>query len=178
MFLKKIAIVGPESTGKSALAQSLAAHYKTEWVPEVAREFLEKLNRKYNAADIEEIARLQLEMEDVKARSANEILFCDTTLLVIKIWMENAFGKCPDWILTSIKSRKYDLFLLMDIDLEWQPDPLREHPDKRQFFKDWYYRELVEIGANWDWVNGLGEDRLTNATRILNGRLLVNPAKD
>lgn len=173
--LIKIAIVGPESTGKSALAQSLATHFKTDWVHEVARDFLEKLNRSYTALDIEEIARLQLEMEDEKASSANGILFCDTTLLVIKIWMENAFKKSPDWILNSIQSRKYDFYLLTDIDLEWLPDPLREHPHKRQFFKDWYETELVAMNTNWGLVQGFGEARTVNALSILEKRLKIKP---
>lgn len=176
MALIKIAIVGPESTGKSALAQLLAAHYKTRWVPEVARDFLQNLNRNYTAKDVEQIARLQLEKEEEISKSATGILFCDTTLLVIKIWMENAYGKCPKWILTSIQSRKYDFYLLTDIDLEWQPDPLREHPHKRQFFKDWYQRELVGMNSRWDWVQGFGECRTANALSILEKQLKIKPA--
>ncbi|HRH35688.1 MAG TPA: ATP-binding protein, partial [Catalimonadaceae bacterium] len=76
----KIAIVGPESTGKSELAKDLAAHFETTWVPEVARTFLHTLNRPYNREDVERIARLQVEEEEKKEKEANEILFCDTTL--------------------------------------------------------------------------------------------------
>jgi len=159
----KIAIVGPESTGKSELAKDLAAHFETTWVPEVARTFLHTLNRPYNREDVERIARLQVEEEEKKEKEANEILFCDTTLLVVKIWMENAFGSCPDWILESVEIRKYDLYLLPDIDLPWQPDPLREHPNQREFFLNWYVRELNRMKVNWKLISGNGIFRLKAA---------------
>lgn len=167
MSLKKIAIVGPESTGKSELAQALAGHYKTSWVPEVARDYLEHLNLSYHAMDVEQIARLQLETEDKIATETTGYLFCDTNLVVIKIWMLNAFGHCPDWILDSIKSRQYDIYLLTDIDLPWQPDPLREHPNERQFFMDWYRKELDDLGVRYHIISGIGIQRVEMAMDLL-----------
>lgn len=161
--MKKIAIVGPESTGKSALAQALAEYYQTDWVPEVARTYLENLGRGYSAIDVEEIAHLQLTAEEKMEKNVSGILFFDTTLLVIKIWMMNAYGQCPDWIVKSVESRHYDLYLLCDIDLPWKPDPLREHPNHREFFRNWYERELNLMNANYKWVSGIGEIRLENA---------------
>jgi nicotinamide riboside kinase len=122
--------------------------------------FCTALNRPYNREDVERIARLQVEEEEKKEKEANEILFCDTTLLVVKIWMENAFGSCPDWILESVEIRKYDLYLLPDIDLPWQPDPLREHPNQREFFLNWYVRELNRMKVNWKLISGNGIFRL------------------
>jgi len=161
--IKKIAIIGPESTGKSALAKALAKKYTTIWVPEIAREYLKNLKRPYSQSDVENIARLQIVEEDRMLTFANNVLFCDTNLIVIKIWMENAYGFCPDWILESIQTRHYDFYLLPDIDLEWQPDPLREHPDKRIFFKNWYIKELTHIQANYSIISGKGRSRLEAA---------------
>ena len=167
MRVKKIAIVGPESTGKSALAQALAEKYKTVWVPEIARSYLENLNRPYNQTDVEIIARLQIEEEDRMMAAANQFLFCDTTLLVIKVWMENAYGSCPKWILESFKTRYYDLFLLPDIDLEWQPDPLREHPNAREYFKKLYIKELIDLQANYKIISGNGLARTLNGVKAV-----------
>lgn len=163
----KVAIVGPESTGKSELAKQLADHYKTEWVQEMARPYLEKQSRPYQMQDVEKIARLQLEEEDRQVKSAGSILICDTTLLVIKIWMQNSFNDCPGWIIDSVQSRPYDIFLLTDIDLTWEPDPLREHPNQRQFFKDWYIEELNQLGANWRLISGIGFARFQNAIQAI-----------
>ena len=161
--VKKIAVVGPESTGKSVLCQQLAAYFGTAWVPEAARGYLQNLNRPYTAADVEAIARLQLEAEDEKMASAHRFLFCDTTLHVIKVWMENAFGFCPEWIDISLKTRHYDLLLLTNTDLPWEPDPLREHPNQRGFFMDWYTRLLTGSGRPFVTVSGVGEARFQSA---------------
>lgn len=162
-MIRKVAVVGPESTGKSTLCQQLAHHFDTAFVPEVARKYLGNLGRPYTRTDVETIARLQLEEEDIKCREARAVLFCDTTLLVIKIWMIHAYGSCPDWILNSLQTRHYDLHLLTDIDLPWTPDPLREHPEKREFFRNWYKKELVSGKVAWSWVRGDSGERLQSA---------------
>ena len=127
----KIAIVGPECTGKSELAETLALHYNTAWVPEYARHYIDNLVRPYNESDLVVIAHGQMRLEDEYARDSNRILFCDTTLLVIRIWSEFKFGDCDPSILDELGKRKYDLHLLTYVDIPWQDDPQREHPDKR-----------------------------------------------
>ena len=109
---RRIAIVGSESTGKSELSEALAEHYNTVWVPEYAREYLEKINRAYVFEDLKIIADGQMHLEDAYEKKTNNILFCDTNLTVIKIWSEFKFGKIDDWIINEIKKRKYDLHLL------------------------------------------------------------------
>jgi len=127
---KRIAITGPESTGKSMLAENLAIHYRTEWIPEYAREYINNLDRPYNYDDILIIAKEQIKREERMFGKANQFLFCDTGLIVTKIWCEYKYGKCHKWIHDNIENHKYDLYLLADIDLSWQPDPLREHPKR------------------------------------------------
>lgn len=163
---KRIAIVGPESTGKSELSESLALHFKTAWVPEFARQYLEKLNRPYQYDDLLLIAKGQIKEEKKRNVSgAEKYLFCDTDLIVIKIWSLHKYGKCHNWILSQIKKRKYSLHLLTAIDLPWEIDPLREHPHLRQFFFDWYKNELNEYRFPYRIINGLNTERTGNAVR-------------
>jgi len=140
--VKKVAVIGPECTGKSDLAAFLAAHFNTEWVPEYARGYLDNLVREYVQDDLLTIAHGQLRIEDARARDSNKVLICDTNLYVIKVWSEFKFGSCNEEILNSIATRKYDLYLLTHIDIPWQDDPQREHPLQRQELYDIYLREM------------------------------------
>jgi NadR type nicotinamide-nucleotide adenylyltransferase len=161
--LKRIAITGPESTGKSELANQLASYYQTTFVPEIAREFLAKLGRAYVFEDIVNIAKGQLELEDKLAEKAHKILFCDTDILVTKIWSTYKYGKCDAWIEEKVKSHRYDLYLLCGIDLPWVEDPLRENPGQREELFGLYLHELQQLKVNFATISGLGERRLRNA---------------
>ena len=166
-MIKRIAITGPESTGKSWLAENLAAHYHTVWVPEFAREYLEDLGKPYEKEDIVRIAAGQLEREEVKAQSASGYLFCDTEMLVTKIWSDVKYGECDQWILNQLESHRYDLYLLCDIGLPWEYDPLREHPEMRQYLFDTYLQELTSRNLPFHVVRGSGQARLQNAVRFI-----------
>lgn len=163
--LIRIAIVGPESTGKSTLAQELAKHFNTCYVPEVAREYLNKLGRKYEPKDIEIISRLQIERENEMASLAKTILICDTNLLVNRIWFEFVYSYCPDWIIQECIHRHYDLHLLLYPDTVWEPDPLREHPKRRMELFELYVQLLDKLGREYYIVRGLHEERLANAVK-------------
>ncbi|MCP2042399.1 AAA family ATPase [Pontibacter sp. HSC-36F09] len=167
----KVAITGPESTGKSTLSQQLAAHYNTVWVPEYARTYVETLDRPYTLQDLEQIAKGQLALEARIQEEASRILFSDTDLLVIKIWSEHAFGECPDWVLQKLKQQDYNLYLLMGVDLPWEPDPQREHPHLRQYFYDWYKRELEELQVPYLEISGQHKDRFDKATEYIDALL-------
>src|SRR5690606_24761449 len=121
--IKKIVIIGPESTGKSTLTQALAQNFDEPWVEEYARQYLEDLNRGYKFGDLRKIAAGQLALEDQKVNLAKHRLFCDTDLHVIQVWSEHRFKKTDPWIKEQIQKRKYDLYLLTDIDMVWQEDP-------------------------------------------------------
>ncbi len=156
--MKKVAIVGPESTGKSTLSAQLAHELGTVWVPEYAREYLDKLAVAYDASDLEVIAKGQLELEVKMASQAKDFLICDTNLLVIEVWAEHAYGNCPEWIRNHVRSNLYDCVFLTNIDLPWQPDPLREHPHLRQYFLQVYHEKLIEIQQPFTLISG-NEDR-------------------
>lgn len=161
--LIKIAVTGPESTGKSMMAQQLADHYMTVWVPEFARVHLLNIGRPYNYNDILEIAQKQRASDRVFELLAKKLMFSDTELLVTKIWCEVKYGKCHPWILDAIEKQDYDLYLLMDIDLPWEYDPLREHPEKRKYLFDYYRNELEKYGFNYRVVHGKDDERFKNA---------------
>lgn len=165
--LKRIAIIGPESTGKSELCQQLAAHYRTEWVPEFARFYLDRLDRPYEQHDLKAIAEGQLTWEDDKAEYAKDYLFCDTNLIVIKIWSDHRYGHTEDWIEEQLTSRKYDYYLLNNIDLPWQPDPQREHPTLRKHFLKVYDTYLKDKNLPYSLVSGIEGDRKQSALNAL-----------
>ncbi len=166
-MLKRIAITGPESTGKSSLCAQLANHFNEPWVPEVARSYIDNLNRAYTAADILEIAKQQIDREENTAKNANQFLFCDTELIVTKIWSEHKYQKCDPWILAQILKNKYHLYLLCDVDLPWEPDPQREHPGLRAYFFKKYKEELSTHQCDYQIVSGKGQQRLENAIKII-----------
>src|SRR5262245_25992285 len=115
--IRKVAVIGPECTGKSDLSAFLAQHFKTAWVPEYARGYLDNLTRPYAQHDLLTIAHGQLRIEDEFRRDANKVLICDTNLYVIKVWSEFKFGNVDNEILREINERKYDLYLLTYVDI-------------------------------------------------------------
>lgn len=168
---KKVAIIGPECTGKSTLAATLARAFETEWVPEYARNYIERLNRPYEKNDLTKIAHGQIRLEDEWIQSARRVLFCDTNLVVIKVWSEHKYGDCDPEILEALKSRHYDLLLLTNIDIPWVADPQREHPDKRDYFWKIYLHEAAQSGIPFVEVSGDPAQRLATATQAVNNIL-------
>lgn len=172
-MLKRIAIVGPESTGKTTLSGILATHYHTQYVPEFCREYLLNINRNYEYEDLLEIAKGQLNLEDKIAQNANKVLICDTNLIVIKVWSEFAYKKCDPWILEQIDNRKYDATLLTYFDIPWMADPLREHPYMREELFSIYKKELETLGIQHTIIKGDYGDRKSAATTVIDERLNV-----
>lgn len=169
-MLKKIVVIGPESTGKSSLSEQLAAHFKTAWVPEYAREFLLENGMDYTFEDLLTIAKGQIFSEELlTARAENGLLFVDTDMYVMKVWCEFVFGRAHPWILDQLNERKYDLYLLCDVDLPWIRDELREYPDleTRQKLFDLYIQLLSNQKTPWVRISGSYEERLETAIRAV-----------
>lgn len=180
-MLKKIVVIGPESTGKSTLCEQLAAHYETIWCPEFAREFLLRNGSAYEYDDLLTIARGQIALEDeLSLRLENQSLpllengghiplFIDTDMYVMKVWCEFVFGKCHRYILDQIVAREYDLYLLCNTDLPWVQDELREYPDPETRLKLYsIYKDLM-INQSTPWVEIKGDysERLATAIRAV-----------
>jgi len=165
--IKKIVITGPESTGKSTLAQQLAEYHQTVWIPEYARMYIDNLNRSYEQKDLLAIAKGQLEMENYLLQYANDYIFCDTNFLVLKVWSEFKYGNCNPWILKQLEERKYDCYVLCDIDVPWEFDPQRENPKQREELFKIYERELLFHQKKYFKIKGNKNERLSNVLTIL-----------
>lgn len=161
--IKKIALLGAESTGKTTLARSLALRFQTVWVPENAREYMNAHPGEYSMSDVEQIAKEQLAQEKRLQSSANGLLFVDTELIISKVWCVDVFGTCPQWIEDEIHSHKYDLYLLTANDLPWVADPVRVNAQRRDYFFNWYKRELDNYNLPYEIVTGRYEARLLSA---------------
>jgi NadR type nicotinamide-nucleotide adenylyltransferase len=182
-YLKKIVILGPESTGKSTLCELLAQHYNASWCPEFAREYLLTNGMNYSYSDLLTIAKGQVAMEeeysqllvsssefgvspDYRLQTHNsKLLFIDTDMYVMKVWCEFVFGKCHKWITDRIAERKYDLYLLCNIDLPWVKDELREYPDlvTREKLYHIYKNLLSNQPVPWVDISGNYDERLQKA---------------
>ena len=170
--MKKVIVIGPESTGKSTLCEQLAKYYNTSWVPEYAREYLLQHGTDYTYDNLLTIAKGQVALEEsyiVKAANAN-VLFIDTDQYVMKVWCEFVFGKCHPWILDQITKRKYDLYLLCNIDLPWVKDILREYPDlaSRQQLYNIYKSILSNQSGPWIEISGNYDERFQKAIHAVN----------
>ncbi len=173
--LVKIAVVGPESTGKSTIAERLARHYGTVCVPEYAREYCRNLNRTYTLQDEMNMFYGQLALErSLIPLAQHNLLICDTMFLTIKVWCDYLFGGTPDAVKEALRSVPYDFYLLMDIDLPWIDDPLRDFPNLREHFMQVWHDELRAIRANYQVISGLGDDRYVNAQVAVSDFLLSN----
>lgn len=185
--LIKVAVIGPESTGKSTLCAMLALHYNTQWCPEFAREYLLTHGMDYTYDDLLYIAKGQLAMEDEYVQSIvgssedselrtpnSNLLFIDTDMYVMKVWCEFVFGKCHRWVLEQIVKRKYDLYLLCNTDLPWVKDELREYPDLITRDKLYHIYKDIMINQSTPWVDISGDhnDRTQKAIKAVD-RLLA-----
>ena len=133
----------PESTGKTTLARYLASRYDGVFVPEYAREYMEKLNRPYTYDDVCSIARQQI--DQLATLTANTYFF-DTELIITKVWFEHKYGTCPEWVVDAIHTYPMDVYLLCYPDLPWIADPVRENPNIRYELFQRYEREVQELG--------------------------------
>lgn len=170
-MIRKIAIVGPESTGKSTLTKLLAKHYDTLWVAEFARYYCAALTEPCTMQDEINMFHGQVALEEsILAMATKDFIFCDTTFLTVKIWSDEMLGETPQLVLDALPERTYDLYLLLDIDLPWQEDPLRDFPHMREHFMNIWYKELHDLGANYVLISGI-EDRFQKAVTAIDAFL-------
>lgn len=165
----KIAITGPESTGKSTLSEKLAHHYNTSFVPEYSRTYLENFVGQYTENDVVEIAKGQHNLILEEEKKSSKILIADTEIVVCKIWVEYVFKHSNKVIDEILKQQDFDLYLLCDIDLPWVYDPLRENPDidERKELFEIYRNTLEQMKVPFEIVSGDNDERVNNAIKII-----------
>lgn len=167
----KIAIVGPECSGKTTLCQRLATHYHEMWVGEHARYYLDHLGRSYEEHDLLKIAMGQCGLEDDAVRGATRVQICDTDMVTIRIWSEEVYGRCEPELIALSEGRRYDLWLLCKPDMPWEPDPLRENPHDRDRLFAVYERTLRSLGKPYVIMTGGREERVLAAVRVIDRAL-------
>jgi nicotinamide riboside kinase len=163
--------MGPESTGKTELARSLSEYFSVPWIPEYARDYLERRGGVCRPDDIPRIAWGQALLEFQVRKERPAILISDTDLFSTVVWSEYYFGVCPPGILETAVRLKGSLYLLTDIDIPWVPDGLRDGPDTRHELR----RRFVQIALGkrlpFVWVRGTGSMRRENAIRAIENEL-------
>jgi NadR type nicotinamide-nucleotide adenylyltransferase len=169
---KRVVVIGPESTGKSTLCMNLALHYKTKWLPEYARTYIENLNRPYTNVDVLHIAKKQIELEKELAKE-NQLIFIDTDLIITKVWLLHVYKTCPKWIDDAIKNTPRTLYLLCYHDLPWEFDPVRENPQLRDYFFEWYKKEIEALNIPYIVVKGEGDMRLKDCIQKISNAAII-----
>ena len=168
----KVVLYGPESSGKTTLAIQLAQYYKTKYVPEFARQFLQnKWDLKNEICDIDDLIKIafgQMKSENTLTDNSKKILFCDTNILVTKIWSESHYdGFCPKLIKELVKIYHYDLYILTQVAIPWIKDDLRDRPNNRNEMFDIFKAELDNKKLNYLIVNGSKNKRLKMAVKFI-----------
>lgn len=174
-YIRRVALLGPESCGKSYLAEKLAERFQTAFVEEYGRSYCEKFGMDLTELDFAHIAGGQLYREDEMARKANRVLFCDTDLIVTRVWSEIYFrGICQPWITWANHLRHYDLFLLLAPDIPWKNDGLREYEHQRDWMFERLRQELESRELPHVIIRGGFEDRTLRAVEAVQRLLQQN----
>jgi NadR type nicotinamide-nucleotide adenylyltransferase len=173
----KIALFGPESTGKTTLAKQLAEYYQTDWVPEFARDYLqEKWDKSQAICDINDmlpIAYGQTQLENEKMAKANQYLFCDTNLMVTKVFSEVYYNYCDPFLDQAAREHEYDLFFLTNIDVPWEKDDLRDKPEGRETVFSVFKQSLIDNNKPFITISGNASLRLKKAVSIIDDLTLA-----
>lgn len=164
---RRICLTGPESTGKTGLAERLARELGAPWIPEFAREYAERCSNQLTAADCDSIARGQIENESRGGDAPVVIL--DTDLISTVVYARHYYGTCPPWIEAEARARRADLYLLLDTDVAWQPDAARDRGgEEREDLFDAFRAALDEFETKWEIVSGDWEERYTQVLAKIN----------
>ena len=163
----RVAITGPESSGKTTLTKALAEALGWRSAPEHAREYLEMSNGTYGFDDLEKIAEGHFD----RIKNDDHDLIVDTDFIVMKVWSNVRFGKTAERIQELIELDLFDLHVVCMPDIPWEPDPLRENPTDRDVLLNHYIDELEASNKKWIAVSGSHEERLTKALQEIQNLL-------
>lgn len=168
-FVERIALVGGESSGKSTLAEALARHFQTAFVPEYGRTLWEAKHGQLVYDDLLEIGRCQVAMEDEALERANRYLFCDTTPLVTRLYSEAMFGRAAE-PLERLAERDYALTLVCAPDFEFCQDGTRRDAAFRAQQHEKLVGALELRRTPYVVVSGSLEQRVRAVATLLDGR--------
>lgn len=170
--LTRIVVTGSESTGKTQLAEQLAAHYGVPWVPEFARDYAEQKGRPLTSADVTPIGSGQMTREDAAVRGLTGMIVLDTDLVSTVVYSEQYYSSVPAWISIAAQERLADLYLVCDVDLPWVADTVRDAQHQRRQMHDSFIQHLTRYGAVYHVVSGTGHERLSRAIAYIDSRQL------
>lgn len=165
-FVARIALVGAESTGKTTLAQALAAHYGSVWAAEYGRELWEAQAGVLSEADLLRIGHAQVARENALLLQAHQVLVCDTTPLVTHGYSEAMFGRCDD-TLAALSRRAYTHWFLCEPDFPMVQDGTRRDEAFRRWQHGWYDARLAERGIAFTRLAGSTTDRLAQVVSVV-----------
>jgi len=165
---KTIIVTGPESSGKTILTNQLSDYFETNSLSEYSREYLRGIGTNYTQEDLLVIAKEQLKRQVAAAsEQTGKYLFCDTGLLVIKVWSQYRFNAVDPWIEKNLATQKVDLYILCNCDIPWEYDELRENPNDRHLLFNRYKKELEEHNLNYIVVEGRHTNRLNSSINAI-----------
>ena len=162
----RIAVTGPESSGKTTLSEGLAQELNGLFVPEFAREYLLNLNRPYTQVDLDRIAEGQVRSWE---SDVHPFLISDTEMLVMTVWSEVRFGQSSPYIQAQLAQQRFDHYFLCFPDIPWEEDPLREHPTMRDELFHRYHQKLLELKLPYTLIKGGNEERMRVAMKVIAG---------
>ena len=168
----RVVVTGPESTGKTTIAQQLAVRFDAAWVPEYAREYSEFAGRTLAEQDVEPIARGQMALQDAALRSDHPLLVFDTDLVSTVVYARHYYAHCPEWIVSAARKRLANLYLLLDVDVAWTADGVRDQPQARSGLHDRFREQLRVFGARVVEIRGKGAQRLESAVQATRRHLV------
>ena len=164
--VKRVCLLGAESTGKTTLAATLAERFGTVWNPEYGRPYTQigrPADAPWTSWEFTHIARIQCWYEDFLAGLARRVLFADTDAFTTAVFHEVYLGT-PATGFDELARRPYDLFLVCGLDAPWSHDGIREFESQRQWMHERYLRRVQESGSPWLLVEGPVDERLDSAS--------------
>lgn len=166
--MRKIVFTGPECTGKTTLVDKLATELQLPYVPEVARGYIDQLQRAYAYDDLLNIAMLQMSEEERVKSLQPHLLICDTDLLTVKIWLDDKFKSTESWLTHAFVDRTPDMYFLCAPDFPWEPDAQREDPHRREYLHKIYRDHMLHYKLRFIELNGSIEKRLYTVYNYIN----------